>query len=484
MHRRKFLASATAAGAVLASPAILRSATRRNGDVQLLDEILRTLHPGLHRYLSPAALEARLGLLDRQWQADPSLETRYIGLTRLLAAIRCGHSYPSFYNQTRPIADRLFSRKDRLPVAFRWIGDQMVVTENQTNDIWLPKGSVIKAIDGVSSAAILSRLLPLVRADGSNDGKRLALLSPTGADEIETFDVLRGLVYGAPKNGQFNVHFRAPGTSRDAWVDIPAVDLAARKRYVRTLDPRSNEPIWQWQMGDDGIAVLTMPGWAIYNSKWDWQSWLDERLDSLAGAKGLILDLRENEGGNDCGDAILARLSPTDITRPKTNRLVRYRTTPPALDSYLDTWDDSFRAWGEVAVPYSDRFFRLTRSDDSGVIASKKPQVRVPMAVLTSPQNSSATFQFASLVKATGLGKLIGEPTGGNRRGINGGAFFFVRLPESGIEFDLPLIGYFPEGRQPDAGIEPDIHVSNSAADIAADRDRVLETGRMVLLRR
>jgi hypothetical protein len=156
-------------------------------------------------------------------------------------------------------------------VAFRWIGNQMVVTENQTDGAWLPKGSVIKAIDGVSSAAVLSRLLPLVRADGSNDGKRRALLSPTGADEIETFDVLRGLVYGAPKNGQFNVHFREPGTSRDAWVDMPAVDLAARKKYIRALDPRSNEPIWQWQMGEDGIALLTMPGWAVYNSKWDWQ---------------------------------------------------------------------------------------------------------------------------------------------------------------------------------------------------------------------
>jgi C-terminal processing protease CtpA/Prc len=163
---------------------------------------------------------------------------------------------------------------------------------------------------------------------------------------------------------------------------------------------------------------------------------------------------------------------------------VRYRETPAALDPYLDTWDNSFRNWGDVAVPYSSRFFRLTRSDDSGVIATRGQNVRVPMAVLTSPQNSSATFQFAALVKATGLGTLIGEPTGGNRRGINGGAFFFVRLPESGIEFDLPLIGYFPEGQQPDAGIEPDIHVSNSAADIAAGRDRVLETARAVLQRR
>lgn len=134
-------------------------------------------------------------------------------------------------------------------------------------------------------------------------------------------------------------------------------------------------------------------------------------------------------------------------------------------------------------MPYSDQFLRLSRTDDSGVIAARGPQVTAPVAVLTSAQNSSATFQFASLVKSTGLGTLIGETTGGNRRGINGGAFFFVRLPESGIEFDLPLIGYFPSGTQPDAGIEPDLPVSNSAADIAAGYDRVLETARKALLR-
>jgi len=68
-------------------------------------------------------------------------------------------------------------------------------------------------------------------------------------------------------------------------------------------------------------------------------------------------------------------------------------------------------------------------------------------------------------------------------RGINGGAYFFVRLPKSGLEFDLPIKGYYPERPQPDAGVTPDIAVSTSAADIAAGYDRVLETARKVLLK-
>ncbi len=72
------------------------------------------------------------------------------------------------------------------------------------------------------------------------------------------------------------------------------------------------------------------------------------------------------------------------------------------------------------------------------------------------------------------LGTLVGEQTGGNRRGINGGAFFFVGLPESGVEVDLPLIAYWPGTQQPDAGIMPDITVSARTADIQAERDIAL----------
>ncbi|HEX4848599.1 MAG TPA: S41 family peptidase [Novosphingobium sp.] len=482
INRRHFLSAAALSGAALAAPAVVRAKRTDSGDIRLLGEILRTLHPGLHRYLTPYRFEAALDRLDSRWQGGATLETRFAELTRFLALIRCGHSYPSFYNQKRAVADRLFTRKDRLPFAFRWIGGQMVVTQNQTDGAALPVGSVIKAIGGVPTEAILARLTPYVRADGGNDGKRRALLSASGGDTIETFDVLYGLVYGPPRGGVFNVAYRAPGAASDAQGDFAPIDLAARQRFIRAIDPRSNQPLWQWDMGSDGIARLTMPGWAVYNSKWDWQGWLNDRLDSLKGARGLIVDLRENEGGNDCGDLILARLAGQDIVRPQVDRLVRYRRVPSALNPYLDTWDDSFRDWGDAAKPFNARFLRLDRADE-GVIAAKGPRLAVPMAVLTSPQNSSATFQFASLVRVTGLGTLIGETTGGNRRGINGGAFFFARLPESGIEFDVPLIGYFPQGPQPNAGLDPDIRVAETAEDIAAGRDRAMEAARAHLLR-
>ena len=483
MNRRRFLSASALAATGCALPAALAAAPAHSEDIRLLGEILRTLHPGLHRYLSPQAFEAGLARLNRQWQIAPGLEAQFLSLTGFLATIRCGHTYPSFYNQKQAVSEQMFARKDRLPFAFRWIGGQMVVTQSQSADAKLPKGSVIKAINGIPAAKILARLIPYVRSDGSNDGKRTALLSCSGTDAIETFDILYGMVFGPPPGGLFNLRYRAPGLAREMTASVPAIDLAARKASQRKPDRSGDAPVWQWAMAAEGIVTLTMPSWGLYDSKWNWRSWLGDRLDSLKGAKGLIVDLRENEGGEDCGDMILARMAGREIALPRERRLVRYRQVPAALNPYLDTWDDSFRDWGGDVQPYDERFLRLTRWEDDTAIRPIGPALGVPMAVLTSPQNSSATFRFASLVKAARLGTLVGGTTGGNRRGINGGAFFFARLPESGLEFDVPLVGYFPDKPQPDAGLTPDLAVANTAADIAGGYDREMAAARSLLSR-
>jgi len=167
-------------------------------------------------------------------------------------------------------------------------------------------------------------------------------------------------------------------------------------------------------------------------------------------------------------------------------RLVRYRRVPEALVPYLDTWDKSFRDWGSFAVdlrypwptaPTGVTYLKLERYDDDATGDLIKPTGRRfsgKVFVLIDATNSSATFQFAQNIQNHHLGTLIGRPTGGSQRGINGGAFFFLRLPHSNIEMDLPLIGTFPPSSMPDAGVTPDILVNVTPSDIASGNDAAL----------
>ena len=76
----------------------------------------------------------------------------------------------------------------------------------------------------------------------------------------------------------------------------------------------------------------------------------------------------------------------------------------------------------------------------------------------------------------------MGEPTGGNLRGINGGAFFFLRLPAMGLEIDLPVIGQLPTGVLPaDRWLVPDVVARPTVTDLAEGRDVVVEAVRAMV---
>ena len=488
LTRRNLLQGGTGVTAAMLLPFGLDATapTPARDDIAILSEILRSLHPGLYRYQSPKAFDQSVNVLTKAWATEPDLASRYLNLSRFLAKIKCGHSYANFFNQSKSVQAALFSQKTRLPFTFRWVGSQMVMLQDQSGTAALPRGTLVHAINGVPVEDILQRLMPYARADGNNDAKRRALLSVTGSDQIETFDVFHGLLYGqrGPKGAApYRLRIRVPGASADQSVDVPAIDLLQRQAFMNGTDYRGDDPVWQWTMRPDGVAVLRMDGWALYNSGWDWAGWLNDRLDSLKGAKGLVVDIRENEGGLDCGDLILARLAGVDLIKPKLSRMVRYVKTPEHLNPYLDTWDDSFRNWSSQIVSKEGKFYHLKPQEDAAIVAAQSKKLDIPLAVLTSAQNSSATFQFAALTKQLGLGTLVGEATGGNQRGINGGAFFFARLPESGIEFDVPLIGFFPHGKKPDAGLSPDISAAITAQAIADGADPQLQAAVAHLLR-
>ncbi len=262
-------------------------------------------------------------------------------------------------------------------------------------------------------------------------------------------------------------------------IDVTASTHAERLAARRSGAPGDGPLGWTIARPAAGVAVLTMPTWVTFNDAWDWKGYLSAFFVALRadGTQHLVIDLRGNEGGSDVGDEIAGHLIALPLALPPVDRLTRYRRVPDALRPLLDTWDRSFDDWGDRAAGPDDRgFYRSTRDDDArgGSIVPLTPRFDGDVQVLVDAANSSATFQFAEFVHDFHLATLVGGRTGGNLRGINGGAFYFLRLPASRIEIDLPLIGTFPRDARPDRGLAPDVAVAPTAADIARGADVVL----------
>ncbi len=445
-------------------------------DAALLQRAFEELHPGLLRYNSPEQIGAAFDALEKSFAEDRTLGEAFVALSELTAKVKCGHTQPNPFNQSDAVVAALLEAP-RIPFCFRWIDRRMIVTRSFADDPRIAPGVEILALDGVSAADVLARLLPLARADGGNDAKRIASMQLDGVDRFEAFDAYWPLLFpsAAP-----DVTLRLR-TNDGGEATVRAAKLSAKDRRERAAakSDAGAEP-WDTRVIDKTIVVLRMPTWAMFNSKWNWRAFLDDTFDELVenGATDLIVDLRGNEGGNDVGDVIVSHLVSAPAPRVAYERRVRYGRVPEDLAPHLDTWDPSFNDWGDAVSEQRDGFFRLRRDadDDPGApIEPEEPRFAGRVWVLIGATNSSATFEFAQLVRKNELGTLVGQPTGGNQRGINGGAFFFLRLPRSGIEIDLPLIGLFPDGDVPDAGIEPDVTVDPTAADIASGRDVELD---------
>jgi hypothetical protein len=437
-------------------------------DLDLLESAYRTLHPGLSRYTTPGQLAQIFGDARHELARDRSVGDAFVVLTRLTAAIRCGHSYPNPENQPEALAKVLFEAP-RLPFLFRWIGDTMVVTKDFSQHV--PPGTVIEAIEGVPSAQLLATLMPLARADGHNDAKRRAYLGVIGESTHEAFDVLAPLVFPQLARPTLNLRVHTPdGATRT--LELPQQSVAARAAAIAGSAAPATEPFWHARM-IGAVEYLAMPTWVAYKTTWDWKADLEALVKHLVVDKvpALIIDLRGNEGGNDVGDELIAHLIDRPTAREGFRRKVRFASVPDALRPVLDTWDPSFFTLGVAAHELGDGWRELAPEPGARAIEPRGPRYQGRIIVLVDGANSSATFQFALAVQRTKLGILVGEPTGGNQRGINGGAFFFVRLPNTHLEVDLPLIGTFPDHDAPDAGVTPEFEIAMTAQDLARGRD-------------
>jgi peptidase S41-like protein len=334
------------------------SSTGLLADLAILRQAYEEMHPGLYRYNSKAEMDAHFERLRVQFSRDRNLKETYLALSVFAAKVQCGHTYPNFFNQKKSVAAALFKGQDRVPFYFRWIGEEMVVLQDFTPGRSLPRGTRVMSINGVASREILTRLLTVARADGANDAKRRSYLEVTGDSEFEAFDVYYPLLFPLA-NTTLSLEVRKPGTSKPETVKVTALTWEERVAPIKSREAGrrgGDEVLFEWKYLKDGSAYLRMPTWALYDSKWDWKAWLNTRLDELAerNPQGLIIDLRGNEGGNDIGNEILPRLITSELKLSSYRRLVRYRKAPSGLESYLDTWDPSFKDWGDAAKPLAE----------------------------------------------------------------------------------------------------------------------------------
>jgi hypothetical protein len=438
------------------------------------------LHPGTFRYNTPEEIEKRFKNAEQYILKGVSDREYFLLLAQLAASIKCGHTYINPYNQKDNTAN-IFYSKSFFPFLYKVINYKFIVTHNLSNNNSVKAGDEIVSINGILVKRIIDSLLTVSRSDGNNSiVKKLDNINIVPIDidssNFSLFDTYFPLFF--PEN------FTTPNYS----IIVKPYHKKVEKVIVKALSKKERQEIftrsfgeilikeknWGLQFLNTETAIFRIGDFETWEWKTDYKIYLDSvfNLINLKKVKNLIVDVRGNEGGaDDARDDVLSYLinKPVGCENPQIS-LYKFLTIPKELIPNLDTWDNSFKEpkneneYTKTTTGYYEKTSGIT--NPCIAIQPKKNAFSGNKYLIINANNSSTTFTLADIFQTNKVGKIIGETTGGSKKGINGGQFFFLRLPYSKLEIDLPIIwgAYIMERN--DEGIKPDFKIITTQKDL------------------
>lgn len=467
------------------------SAAQLQEDFDVFKRALTTLHPGIYRYQTPGSLEKLFGELEAKLK-NPLPETEFFKLiSQFTSQIRCGHTYQNPNNQDGIFRERLAGGKTYLPFYFAVVDNKIIVIENAA-PVNLPRGSEIKRINGRTAREIIEKLSTVAPADGrktiAHRVKQIEL-SRFQAERYALFDWYFPLFFPL-ENGNFTVEAVDSATKKNRKFELAAMTKTERtteieKRYGKA--PTYDDG-WAFEILENSTARLKIANsitWRLKKIKF--KEFLADAFAELRGKsiKNLIIDLRGNDGGDmNIGFELARYLARENLpSYDSTRRLVRNVAPQINLAKYLDTYSKELKASLQTGVPASsyrktdDGFYEILPGENTSSYPAVTPaenNFRGRAFMISDASNASATFQFLQYARENRLATIVGQETGGNRQGINGGNYFFLTLPNSKIETDIPVYFFAPPQTAADESVIPDYPIKSNARDIAAGIDTEL----------
>lgn len=369
----------------------------------------------------------------------------YKELQRFMALLEDGHT--NVY-----LPESLWREHERYApwLEVRPVGDNfLIANRGRRLGQKIPRGATVVAVDQMPVPVYLEReILPYVAASTPQARQVFAamwLLAGGPGTEME-------VTLEHPETGRFDVSLIR---EQMLWGD----EHVREDQWVADAE---REPFaFRWL--EDGVAYVALNSFATDAVVSEFAA----RESELRKARGLVIDLRNNGGGNSgYGYQIVSWLTDTTLATS------RWRTRKHiAAYKAWGHWDEAHRSYTRM-----DAWFDGGSHGEVTPNASAGPII-VPTTVLIGANTGSAAEDFLVAVDSLSHVTTVGEPTAGST-----GQPLMFDLPGGGQARVVTKRDTYPDGRDfVGVGVIPEVPVSPSVEDFRAGRDPVLERGRTLL---
>ncbi len=449
-------------------------AKKAREDLKEFTDIIKKAHPALYAYISQEDFKQLTDSLYKSVDGSVTERSLFNSLSLLAARIGCAHT-----NVYLPDAslEAINTKPFFFPYPVILVNNKLMVN---VSGYLLPEGTMITDINGVPVKKILAAL----DVYNSTDGPRAATRKLLAAAD---FGFEYYLQFGPQQ--KFRVQYLLPDSA--ATPEKTVLDAVS----MDELNKRRRSDIYYYDAVDVDYDFYLMEkyGYAVMKLRtFDFDTYSrDEAFDNFCensftllrskpAIKNLIIDIRENEGGNYVNCHLLFSYLAQSPFKEYAKVSTRIKNLP---ESWLISKDYSDGSGEDIRNLVDEDFYRAGNGKyymaDSvnELISPREQRFNGAVFLIVNAGVNSAASYFASLIKNSGRGKIVGEETRGGAFMHNGFKNVVYQLPNSKIQFAFSIANVLHTlGDKKDMGhgVIPDFEKPADSEDFKKNNDTQL----------
>ncbi len=439
-------------------------------DFTIFRNALEQAHPGIYWYRSKTEIDKAF---DQAWRAldHPLTELEFFRtIAPVVSAVGCGHTWIATTDATQRV---IWDNGKVLPLKIKFSEGRAFCVQNNSEDPSAIKtGDEVLSINGLTIDSLLRLSNHFSPGDGFIETGRMKILD-------NVFNQFYTLYIAQPET--YEIVINGPdGVTRTVTIKgqpLPHVEKISKERYPSGTFGTSN--IHLSFLAGTSASLMRIKEFSDAKN-FDFTKTLHtsfQRIDS-ARSKTLIIDLRDNDGGNERYGLLLYSYL---TNKPFIGYLqIDFRTTRFDFRHLTTTSWLQYKTFKLLLRhrKLNDTTYLLTNSKATRIHLPQPKTFQGKVYVLINRGSFSTTSDFTSLAQSNGIAEFVGEETGGSYFGNSSNFNFLLTLPNTRIKINLPVARYqtnVAPGHAPGRGTIPEHPIVYGGNDILTGKDKELE---------